>query len=175
MPPEKDSKPKRDRYSTNLKRSLAEVVKRLADKERRTFAAQVQLLIEEALAGRTSNQDNALLTVKQQLHQLSVPELAEVVELAGKLQTQQMQALQPTLFWPNNKIAALAKKHKTLCQEAFADNLSVFEQILKGGKPREEDLPLLAACTACELDEMFILWTQEFKNENGTSCQNCNC
>lgn len=168
MPPYKKPEQKRDRYSTNLKRGLAEVVKKLADKERRTFAAQVQTLIEEALAQRSHDREKAAFTVRQHLGQLSLSELAEIVELVGKLQVQK---LQECCAKPNNQLALLVAQHKGLCNEAFAHAPDELEKIIKGGKPKEEDLPILAACTNCDLKEIRDLYKREFQNGNGSTYQ----
>jgi len=159
---------KRKRQATNIREGLAQIVRMLADKENRNFTQQVHTLIEEAIAQR--EQRASVEDVERNLYELSVLELARVIQKASQIQEQKLKGVSndKTPKVAGNALAAKALANQLICQQVFQelpDGEAVLQRIIEGEKPPDEALPLLGMCLSIDADELDNLLEQSFGNE----------
>jgi len=157
----------RKRHATNIRNELAQIVRMLANKENRNFTQQVHTLMEEAIAQR--DRQVSFKEVKRQLHDLSVLELANIIETASQIQQRRLQGT-ASLEIPNavdNPLAAKTLENLTVCQQVFQqlpDGAALLERIINGEKPPDDTLPLLEMCLSIDTEEFNTLLEQSFGN-----------
>lgn len=167
---------KRERYSVNLPKKLAEAIKAIAIREDRNFSQQTQALIKEALARRKAQ--ISIEAVKALLSALTSSELTEVIAASAKLLGIRLNKTQ----LPDNPFAEIVSANFKTCSSAWNQmpgGQERLQQIVEGAKPTEEELVVLDACIPMDSEDLLNLFYQVFENAkrndgkklNGSSCK----
>lgn len=165
---------KRERTTVNIRKELANKIKKLALKENRSFTGQAHALIEEALVQRNGETTPALETSNALLYKLSDLELQQHIELAAQIARQRMEAGSQERI-PDNVFARKVKQYKKDCLPMWKSQKQRLDDIISGAQPSEEELLLFEACLPLAADEIWSLYRRGFGLDGENSdCPKCN-